>query len=152
MKKEVEEASALTKLHGPQERQAGEEILLRSHHPALGQATRRLSSCPQLTSHDRRLDDASFSSGRQTEKRCSEAAIALPPVCRTLPRSEMGVSNFCVLAPRRKSKRSQILDLQKVYTHNFPPLILSSVTSQIHHFFCSLFQTTNDEIFSIHSN
>ena len=56
-------------LHGPGERQAGEKVLLRSDHPARGRATKSLTSCPQLTSHDRTLDDASSSSGRQTEKK-----------------------------------------------------------------------------------
>ena len=103
-------------LHGPREHQAAEEVLVRSlDHPARGRAPKRLTSCPQLTSHDRTLDDASSSSGRQTEKRCSEAAIARPPVCRTLEQSEIRDSNFRVLAPGCESKRSRIFDLQKVY-------------------------------------
>ena len=59
-------------LHGPGEQQAGEEVLVRSDHPARGRATKRLTSGPQLTSHDRTLDDASSSSGRQTEKKMLE--------------------------------------------------------------------------------
>ena len=105
-------------LHGPREQQAAEEVLVHSDYPARGGATKRLTSCPQLTSHDRTLDDASSSSGRQTEKRCSEAAIARPPVCRTLEQSEIRDSNFRVLAPGRESKRSRIFDLQKVYIHD----------------------------------
>ena len=56
-------------LHGPREQQAAEEVLVHSDYPARGRATKRLTSCPQLTSHDRTLDDASSSSGRQTEKK-----------------------------------------------------------------------------------
>ena len=65
--------SASGRLHGAREQQAG-QVLVRSDHPARGRATTRLSSCPQLMSHDRTPDDASFSSGKQTEKkkRCSE--------------------------------------------------------------------------------
>ena len=81
-------------LHGPREQQATEEVLVHSDYPARGRATKKLTSCPQLTSHDRTLDDASSSSGRQTEKRCSEAAIARPPVYRTLEQSEIRDSNF----------------------------------------------------------
>ena len=55
--------------HGPREQQAAEEVLVHSDYPARGRATKRLTSCPQLTSHDRTLDDASSSSGRQTEKK-----------------------------------------------------------------------------------
>ena len=56
-------------LHGPREQQAAEEVLVHSDYPARGRATKKLTSCPQLTSHDRTLDDASSSSGRQTEKK-----------------------------------------------------------------------------------
>ena len=55
-------------LHSLREQQAGGEVLVRSDHPARGRATKRLRSCPQLTSYDRTLDDASSSSSRQTEK------------------------------------------------------------------------------------
>ena len=104
-------------LHGPREQQAAEEVLVHSDYPARGRATKRLTSCPQLTSHDRTLDDASSSSGRQTEKKMlgSRAGFARPPVCRTLEQSEIWDSNFRVLAPGRESKRSRIFDLQKVY-------------------------------------
>ena len=57
-------------LHGPREQQAAEEVLVHSDYPARDRATKKLTSCPQLTSHDRTLDDASSSSGRQTKKNC----------------------------------------------------------------------------------
>ena len=60
---------ASRQLHGAWEQQAGEEVLVRSDHPAGGRATTTLSSCPQRMSHARKLDDASSSSGRQTEKK-----------------------------------------------------------------------------------
>ena len=88
-------------LHGLREQQGGEEVLVQSDHPCSRSSNKRLTSCPQLTSHDRTLDDASFSSGRQTEKKCPEAAIARPPVSRTLEQSEIRNSNFRVLAPSR---------------------------------------------------
>ena len=91
-------------LHGLREQQAGGEVLIRSDHPARGRATKRLRSCPQLTSHDRTLDDASSSSGKP-KKKCSEAAIARPPICRTLLQSEVRASNFRIFAPGRESKR-----------------------------------------------
>ena len=56
-------------LHGPREQQAAEEVLVRSDHPARCRATKRLTSCPQLTSHDRMLDDASSSSGIKPKKK-----------------------------------------------------------------------------------
>ena len=114
-------------LHGSREEQAVEEVLVPSDHPARGRATKRLTSCPQLTSHDRTLEDASSLWAGKPKKKCSEAAIARPPVCRTLEQaqSEIRESNFQVLAPGHESKRSQSFDLQKVYNGgSFTPGLL----------------------------
>ena len=55
-------------LHGPREHKAAEEVLVRSDHPARGRATKRPTSCPQLRSHDRTLDDTSSSSPGKLKK------------------------------------------------------------------------------------
>ena len=81
-------------LHGIREQQAGEEVLVRSDHPARGRATKRLTSCPPLKSHDRTLGDASSSSGRQAKKKCSEAVIARPLVAERYSNPKFGLAIF----------------------------------------------------------
>ena len=102
-------------------------------------ASSRRSSCllrsPCLWSSNKKADtlsavDKPWSNARRRfvfvrqanrKKRCSEAPIARPPVCRTLEQSGIRDSNFRVLAPGRESKWSWIFDLQKVYIEHLTP-------------------------------
>ena len=98
---------ACGQLRGPREQQAAEdlEVLVRSDHPTRKKGWQAVSSWGAMIERSTTLP---LPPAGEPKKRCSEAAVARPPVCRTLEQSEIRDGNFRVLASGRESKRSRI--------------------------------------------